>query len=99
MTACPFDCCPTCGHTLWPTDGITPRMRDTMIAIQGYYDLHGVPPSLDEVAALTGAANRSSVHARIKRLEARGYLASTPARARSLTILRRVPEAGEGVAE
>lgn len=83
--------CPTCGHALWPTDGITPRQRDAMIAIQGYTEQHGCAPSYDDIRCLIGLASKGSVHRIVNGLADRGYLSLWPARPRSIEILRRVP--------
>lgn len=82
--------CPTCGHVLWPTDGLTPVQRDMMLAIESYVDAFGCAPSLDNLADLMNRA-KSGVHRVVTDLEKRGYISRMPYHARSIEILRRVP--------
>jgi len=59
--------------------------------IDAYTRAHGHPPTYAEIATAVGFSSVGHVQYRIGRLEAAGYLARTPRRARSLRVVRMPP--------
>lgn len=76
-----------------PTYGLSARQLQAMQVIQELTDAAGgTPPSYSQIAAELEVSSRSGINRLVNLLEHRGYLTRLPYRARSLAILRRVPE-------
>jgi SOS-response transcriptional repressor LexA len=74
--------------------GLTPRMHECALLIQRAAD-RGACPSYLELRRSLGLASNAPVAKLLSGLIARGWLQRKPARARSLALLRRVPEMQE----
>jgi repressor LexA len=70
-------------------DGLTPRRRLIMQAIDESYRRNGYPPSMREIADATGLGSTSSVSYQLSKLEEQGRLARAPGRPRTVKLRSR----------
>lgn len=71
---------------------LTPRQVTVMLAIQRCIALTGHSPTLESLGAECGITSKGRMHHHVAELIARGYLAKHGARARSLTVLKPLPD-------
>lgn len=69
------------------TLGLTKPMREVLDFIIAYTAEHGVSPSFQEIADLTGRRGKGNVHRITYALCQRGYIDFLPGCARSITVL------------
>jgi repressor LexA len=69
-------------------DGLTDKQRETLEAICAYIEANGHPPVTQELCKLLHLASTSSVHARLKALEEKGFIKRAPTKRRTLQVLR-----------
>ena len=67
-------------------DGLTPRRRLIMQAIDESCRRNGYPPSMREIADAAGLGSTSSVSYQLSKLEEQGRLARTPGRPRTVKL-------------
>jgi repressor LexA len=70
---------------------LTPRQRDILEALTRGLRERGYPPSIRELGEATGLSSPASVHAHLRKLQAKGYIRRVPGQSRALEI--RVPAA------
>jgi repressor LexA len=73
---------------------LTSRQRRILNAVRDYYQEHGYPPSLREIATLAGLSSPSSVQYQLGELERMGWIRRHPNRPRALIVLD--PSDGSG---
>jgi len=67
-------------------DGLTLRQRRILLVIRDALTQRGYPPSIREIADLTGLSSSSSAAHQLKVLEAKGFLRRDPNRPRALEV-------------
>jgi len=63
---------------------MTPTMKETLEAINRYYELNGVAPTIRELGKLRGIRGIRAIHNQVQELIARGYLTRLPGRDRNM---------------
>lgn len=66
---------------------LTRRQRQILDVIRRYYQTHGYPPSLRDIAARTGLASPSTVRYQLGELERAGWIRRAPGVPRALVVL------------
>lgn len=73
---------------------LTSREQDILKKISVFLQEHGFPPSVRELGRLVGLSSPDSVHAHLKKLQAKGYLKLSQGRFRALRLARRAAAPG-----
>jgi repressor LexA len=76
---------------------LTQRQRQLLQFIQQFMQVHGVPPSYEEMRGALKLRSKSGIHRLISGLQERGYIHRLPYRARALEVVR-PPHEAEGEA-
>lgn len=66
---------------------MTPRLKECLDFISGFWAGNGYAPSFDEIKDGLNAKSKSSVAALVDKLEARGYITRIPNLARSIRVV------------
>jgi repressor LexA len=83
------------GHRAADTGVLSARQRRVLEVVSDYWAVHGIAPTVREVARLAGFGTSSAAY-QISELEAAGWLTRRPGIPRSLRIVD--PPAGERAA-
>ena len=67
---------------------LTSDEQAVLIAISEYISANKYPPSIRELVAITGAKSTSTVHARLKALERKGYIETQTSASRAIRVLK-----------
>jgi SOS-response transcriptional repressor LexA len=70
--------------------GLTPRMREALVAVEAFIARHGVAPTRRELALLLGLQNWSGADRLLRCLEYRGYIKLTPRYERNIVVLQSI---------
>ncbi len=71
--------------------GLTQRQRDCLTAIKTHINVHGVSPSIKEIAIAMNSKSRGRVHSILVALQERGWISFLPRKVRSIVV---VPDSG-----
>ena len=67
---------------------LTAQQQRVLTFLEGFLSEHGFPPTLREIGEAIGLSNVSAVRGHVAALEKKGYVAKTPEKARSISIVR-----------
>lgn len=71
---------------------LTPAQAKLMLFLQREIDATGICPSFEDMQRALGLASKSGVHRITMALIERGFISTLPHRARSIAVLKRVPD-------
>ncbi|MBM4034192.1 MAG: hypothetical protein FJ291_20770 [Planctomycetes bacterium] len=66
---------------------LTVQQERVLAFLEGYVGEHGFPPTLREIGEAIGLSNVSAVRGHVAALERKGYIARTPQKARSVSLI------------
>ena len=75
--------------------GLTDKDFEILDFIRSQIDLNGYPPTIREICASVGLRSPATVHARLGKLEAAGYIKRSSSKNRSMSLLKESPKTSE----
>lgn len=69
---------------------LTDRQKQVLDFIEGYLQVHGKAPLIDEIRAVLGVSSKSTVIDHLRELEERGYIRREPRIKRGISVLPRI---------
>ena len=75
--------------------GLTDKDLEILDFIRSQIELNGYPPTVREICASVGLRSPATVHARLGKLEAAGYIKRSSSKNRSMSLIKDSPAAAE----